>query len=106
MKKIIFISFLLIVIAGCAYPNRQVQTLDDRPSLTVVGAPPNAILYVDGLEIGPAHKYDGKPDVLSLNPGTHSVQIRNGTDVLRALEVFLGEGTHREIKLSGTNQDR
>lgn len=105
MKKILYTMFLFAVMAGCVYPNQQIQTLDDRPSLHIVGAPQDAVLYVDGLEIGPAKKYDGKPDVLLLNPGTHSIQIRQGNNVLRSLDVFLGDGTHREIKLSGTDKE-
>ncbi len=91
---------LLFLIGACVYPDQQIQTTDDRPGLIIVGAPQDAVLFVDGLDMGLAHKYDGKPDVLLLNPGTHSVLIRRGDAVLRSLDVFLGEGTHREIKLS------
>jgi hypothetical protein len=104
MKKNISLFFILIAMIGCVYPNRQVQTVDDRPGLVIVGAPPNAVLYIDGLEIGPAQKYNGKPEVLLVNPGTHSVQIRQGSNILRSLDVFLGEGTHREITLTGNNK--
>jgi len=104
MIRYFTIIYLMIAINGCVYPNSQVQTVDERPGLIIVGAPQNAVLYVDGLEIGPAQKYNGKPKMLLLNPGTHSVQIREGSNVLRSIDIFLGEGTQREINLSGSNQ--
>lgn len=117
------LSLLCVLIAGCAHPIERVRTVDDRPGLSVVGAPPGAILYVDGVEIGPAADFDGKPEmvpgpgptgrksrrkvpgrVLLLEPGTHHVEIRDGKTVLRAVDIFLGEGTRREIKVFGGHQ--
>lgn len=104
MIRIVTILSILFLLEGCVYPNRQVQILDDRPSLSVVDAPQNAILYVDGLEIGPANNFNGNPNILRLEPGTHHVEIRQGKDVIHSLDVFLAEGTQRKIKLSGSKQ--
>jgi hypothetical protein len=89
------------MLIGCVYPNQQTTTVDDRPSLFVVGAPGDAILYIDRIEMGPSGKFDGQPNVLVLEPGTHHVEIRQGTRVLHTENVFLGEGTRRAIKVSG-----
>ena len=85
------------LLVGCVYPNQQVHTVDDRPGLYIAGAPADAILYVDGLEMGPASKFDGQPNVLILDPGTHRVEIRRGTRTLHSGVVFLGEGVKRQI---------
>lgn len=32
------------VLAGCVYPNQQINAVDDRPSLSISGAPADAVL--------------------------------------------------------------
>ncbi len=100
MIRFVTILSILLFLEACVYPNRQVQTVDDRPTLFVVDAPSNAILYVDRVEIGPAINFNGKPNILVLEPGTHYIEIRQGNNVLHSLDIFLGEGTNRVIKLS------
>ena len=104
MIRILVIVPLLFLLGGCVYPYKQVQTLDNRPGLYIVGASHNALLYVDGSEIGLATNYNGNPNVLLLEPGTHRIEIHQGSDVVYSSDVFLGEGTRREIKLSNTKR--
>ncbi|MEO6666665.1 MAG: hypothetical protein ABIO65_07830 [Nitrospiria bacterium] len=92
---------MLGVLIGCAYPNQQVHAVDDRPGLYIAGAPADAILYVDGLDMGPASKFDGQPNVLALVPGTHRVEIRRGTGTIHSTVIFLGEGVKRQITVPG-----
>jgi hypothetical protein len=103
MTKSLRFVLLILCLNGCVYANRQTHTVDDRPSLFVVNAPSNATLHVDGSEVGPASKFDGNPTILLLEPGTHHVEIRQESNVIRSLDVFLGEGTRREIRLPGGN---
>ena len=100
MKMIFTIGSLIFLLGGCVYPNQQVQTVDDRPGISIVGAPSGAILYIDGLEIGPAHRFDGNPNYLIIEPGKHHVEIRQGTELLHSVDIYAGEGTMREISLS------
>lgn len=106
MTKPLRLLFVFLALTACVYPNRQTRTVDDRPSLSFVNAPPDAVLHVDGLEMGPANKYNGDPNILLLEPGTHHVEIRHEDKVLRSLDVFLGEGTRREISLSEGNSSK
>lgn len=75
--KIFFITILsLVALAACSMPNTTVRTTDTRPSFAIDGAPDGAILYVDGQQVGEANKYDGQPNVLVVEPGTHTVVVK------------------------------
>jgi hypothetical protein len=89
MKKIILMSLLAGVIAGCSMPNTTVRSVDSRPSLAIKGAPSSAKLIIDGLDVGAANTYNGDPQVLILEPGTHKVLVTDGSDVLYEQFVFV-----------------
>jgi hypothetical protein len=103
MKNAVLFSVVAVVLVGC-YPVKQVNTIDDRPGIYVVDAPAGAILYIDGIEMGRAAKFDGNPTVLLVEPGTHRLKIVNDGVVLLSSEVFLGEGVHRKITLPSSGQ--
>ena len=97
--KIALALIVAATLSGCAYPAKQVSTVDDRPGIYVAGAPSEAVLFVDGIEMGRAAAFDGNPKILLLEPGTHRLKIIHGADVLLSQDVFLGEGTRRKITL-------
>jgi len=59
---------------GCSMPATSVRTVDDRPTLIFKGAPDGAVLFVDGLNLGPANQYNGAPKALIVEPGTHTCE--------------------------------
>ena len=65
-----------LVLAACVGPTTVVRTVDTRPAIAVAGAPSGTVLFVDGVEVGDPRSYDGQPDVLRVEPGTHDVEIR------------------------------
>jgi hypothetical protein len=78
-----------LALAACAGPTTTVRTVDTRPALALVGAP-SGVLYVDGAAVGDARAYDGEPNVLRVEPGTHVVEIREaGGKLLFAQKVFV-----------------
>ena len=78
MRAIVAILFLIFIF-GCSMPATSVRTVDSRPSLSFTGAPPSAELFIDGIRVGLANTYNGKHNVLKLEPGTHQVLvIENG----------------------------
>ena len=79
MNKFLVTLVTLLSFAACSMPNTTVRTTDTRPGIAIDGAPDGAILYVDGQQIGEANKYDGQPNVLLVEPGTHTV-ILKGAD--------------------------
>jgi PBP1b-binding outer membrane lipoprotein LpoB len=91
MKKHIIIPLLALAMAlgSCAMPNTTVRTVDDRPSLAIKGAPPTAILLVDGIPMGVANQYDGEPRTLTVEPGSHTVGIAIGNQIIFEQRVFV-----------------
>lgn len=89
MRKPLAIS-LMILLAACSMPSTVVKTPDTRPSLAFEGAPEGAVLFLDGVRAGLASQYDGQPNVLLVEPGTHLVTIR-GADgaILLERKVFV-----------------
>ncbi len=64
--------------AGCVGPTTTVRTVDTRPAIAVAGAPGGTTLFVDGVAVGRASDYDGNPNVLRVEPGTHEIEVRDG----------------------------
>jgi len=91
MKKVIAFSLLAIVFAlcSCTMPTTTVRTVDDRPTLAFKGAPEGALLYIDGLNMGGAAQYNGEPNVLTIEPGTHSVRVTLNNEVIYEQRVFV-----------------
>jgi hypothetical protein len=81
---------VILLLSACAMPSQAARTRDTRPALAVSGAPAGSQLVVDGLEVGSAAMYDGRPNVLRLEPGTHDVAVRGATGgVILQQKVFL-----------------
>jgi len=76
MIKRLAAAFSLVALVACSMPATTVRTPDTRPSFAIEGAPDGAVLFVDGVRIGEANRYDGQPDVLLVEPGTHTVTVR------------------------------
>lgn len=102
MRQFLTIGIVLLaLIVGCAYPTSGVRVPDERPSIAVKNAPRDAVLYVDGLNMGMARDYDGRSQVLLLEPGTHKVEVSTGGRVLLSETVFLGGGELRTLVVTG-----
>lgn len=91
MKKTF--NFILIamtlILCSCSMPTTTVRTIDDRPTLAIKGAPEDATLFVDGLNMGPAIKYNGDPNVLGVESGTHVVRVTTGQTVIYEQRIFV-----------------
>jgi len=68
---------LALAAAGCVGPTTTVRTVDTRPAIAIAGAPSGSVLYVDGVAVGDPASYDGRPNVLRVEPGTHEIDIRD-----------------------------
>ncbi|MEE9367727.1 MAG: hypothetical protein V3V05_02570 [Pontiella sp.] len=101
MKPISFV--LLIALAGliqsCAHPQTaKIEQKDSRPAIGVSGAPEESLLYVDGLKMGLANRFDGKAGVLMVESGNHTIDIRTaGGNVLFSQDLFLSSSTTKVI---------
>lgn len=68
---------LVLAVAGCVGPTTVVRTVDTRPAIAIAGAPSGTVLYVDGVAVGDPASFDGQPNVLRVEPGTHEIDIRD-----------------------------
>jgi hypothetical protein len=92
MKKISLLLLLANLLSACALPTTRVQAGAGRPTLIVHGAPANATLSVDGLELGLASQYNGKPNSLLIEEGVHRLELRQGGAVLMTQKIFASNG--------------
>jgi hypothetical protein len=87
--RILCIGTILTLIVGCSMPATTVKSLDSRPSISITGAPQGAVLFVDGVSMGIANQYDGQPKILTIEPGTHKIEVRNNSDVIYQQTIFV-----------------
>lgn len=99
--RLLLISVILAGLMGCAYPTSELRVKDDRPSLAIQGASPDAILYVDGLAMGAAQQYNGKESALLLEPGTHKIEVVSKGKTLLQEKIFLGGGEQKTLNIVG-----
>lgn len=103
MKKFLYLILVFFLLtAGCiSMPETRVETTDTRPQIVIKGAPKNSVLLVDGLRMGMASDYNGKPHVLRIEPGTHVISIVSEMgSVLHKQKVFM-ESEMKTIAVSG-----
>lgn len=77
------------------YPNTGVEITDERPTIGFKGAPEGSEVFIDGIAMGPADRYDGQRETLLVEPGTHVVQVRHQGGLILSARVFLAEGANR-----------
>lgn len=88
MRKIALATALAL--AACVGPTTTVKTVDTRPALAIDGAPSGTLLFVDGAAVGDPRDYDGRPNILRVEPGTHVVELRDrGGAVVFSQRVFV-----------------
>ena len=95
------VILLAVLVQGCTYPDPAiVAQKDSRPAIGVEGAPWRSVLYVDGLEMGKARKYNGEDNVLLVESGAHLVEVKNSRgEVLYSEKIFLGNAVTKVLKV-------
>jgi hypothetical protein len=66
-----------LALAACVGPTTTVRTVDTRPALAISGAGAGLTLVVDGAPVGDPRSYDGQPNILRVEAGTHDVELRD-----------------------------
>jgi hypothetical protein len=69
----------------------------------VSGAPKDAVLLVDGIEVGPASQFSEDASVRIL-PGRHIVELKQGGRVIARREIFVDAQGIKTVDFSGTAQ--
>jgi len=102
MKTKLWLSIVIgLFLTGCTMPETRIQSSDSRPKLAVQGAPESSVLFVDGLEIGPANEYNGKPGILTIEPGTHEIMVRSSEGATLHQQTIFVESEIKTIVLTG-----
>lgn len=96
----------LVLLAGCVQmPTERQGAVDLRPrigfSVSSGSEAPNARVLIDGLDAGPLSSFQNDTGTLRILPGTHRVQVSDGRRVLFDDKVFLADGAHRSLNLTG-----
>lgn len=82
----------LFLLAACQ-PAESVQAVDSRPILEIKGAPSDAVVIIDGLDMGAANK------ALRLEPGTHAILVKQAGGTIYQDKIFLSGAMLRTINL-------
>lgn len=90
-----------LAVAACSYSQQDVHVVDDRPAIAVGGAPSDAAVVVDGLNLGRVGQFFTDRQVLHLEPGVHTVAIIAAGRTLLSEKVFLGGGEVRTLTVTG-----
>jgi len=98
MRRLL-VLLLILSAAACSTPSTVVKTPDTRPALAIEGAPAGAILFLDGVRVGEANRYDGQPDVLRVEPGTHTVTIKGADGAELLVQKIFVESEQKTIKV-------
>lgn len=89
--RVLLVALALAGLAACIrYPTPGVEITDERPTIAFKGAPVGSVIYVDGIAMGAAAKFDGKREALLVEPGPHLIEVRDGDRTLLSERVFLG----------------
>lgn len=97
MRSVILILSLITVLSGCSMPSTTVKTVDSRPAISIAGAPDGALLAVDGIVVGKAADFNGDPNLLLIEPGTHRIVVQHAGAVLYDQKIFVDGGIKRIV---------
>lgn len=104
MKYLIIIFSLMVLAFGCANPSGGVRVPDKRPSIAIQNAPADAIVTVDGLNMGLASDYDGKEKALLIESGVHKLEVISHGTPLISEQIFLGSGEMKTFKVHSSGE--
>ncbi|MGA2781548.1 MAG: hypothetical protein ABSF13_06450 [Smithella sp.] len=87
--RFFYIIVLIMTIIGCSMPATTVRSVDSRPSIAIKGASSTAELLVDDLKMGKAETFNGEPQTLTLEPGTHKISIIDNGTIIYEQKIFV-----------------
>lgn len=90
---------LAAALAACSGPTTVVRTVDTRPALAFSGAPGGTLLYVDGNAVGDPRTYDGRPNILRVEAGTHAIEIRDRSGATLFSQRVFVDGELKVVKV-------
>jgi len=97
---------MLALLSGCGWFHAAKPSAPKPPELIVTGVPAGALLLVDGVQSGEAQEADNRTRVLTVAPGTHTVEVKIRDSVVYRESTDVTAGDRRIITvLSGSSRD-
>ena len=91
---------VFVALGACTYPESAVSQGAERPAIVVQGVSSQEILFIDGLNMGRADKFNGRPNKLLVEPGRHVVQVKNADRVLLEQTILVSTGETKVISVA------
>jgi hypothetical protein len=104
MKNLLRMSVFVaatLVLSACTLPHSQTASGTVRPTLAVIGAAPDALLYIDNVLMGPVAQFDGRTNVLKIEEGMHRISIVRNGSVLHEEKIYAAGGENKVIEVGG-----
>jgi hypothetical protein len=98
MKKILFLSLVLMGISACGLPQETRRGVGNEGLLIIQAIPDDAEIYADGQMVGKAEEFAKNP--LELKSGTHKIEIRKAGFATEAREIFVGNQSRHTLKVN------
>lgn len=89
----------VVFIAGCTYPSAMVEQGGNNASLYFPRAAAGMRVFLDGIDAGEALSFDGKKNVLGVQPGPHRVAVRQGAATVYDRQVYVGADSRVAIEV-------
>lgn len=106
-KSIIAIAVLTLLLAalGCSIPQSTVSGKSNDGLFAIICQPGSAEVYVDGILIGKASKFDGSPGYLEIASGTHRLELRKNGYQTWMRDIYSSNAI-QTIRVTLTPQDK
>ena len=96
--SILTIAFTL-VLSACAYPATVTQQGASPAAIYFIGAPEASRVLVDDTDAGEAALFDGRRQVLAIEPGRHNIRVVSGGLDLYNDDLYVGAGARVEVRV-------
>lgn len=108
LKASLLIS--LMFLSGCSWLHGhwfhgKAAPPPDPTELIVTGTPAASFLFVDGVQMGQAVEAGNKPQILDVQPGSHTLEVKTDDKVVYREDLDVAAGEKRVVKvLSGKSR--
>jgi hypothetical protein len=101
----VFVLITLACLSACHWFGTRKTQPPEPTEIIVTGAQAGSLVFIDGVQTGQATSRNDFPQVLTVTPGTHKVEIHMGDAIVYREETYVAPGEHRDvIVLSGLSR--
>lgn len=101
----VFVIVFAVLLTGCSWFHGKKPVRPPPAEFIVTGAPQGSLLFVDGVQAGPAKEAGNQSQIVQVTPGTHILEVKVGDAVVYREDSDIELGKRRVITvLSGANR--